>query len=79
MDRCRRWLELLGRLSILNHADDVSCHYTSLLSAGSGGLVRSGVGDVAEGEDIGELLALELQCGLHEDAAVGRVHERYAR
>ena len=79
MDRCRRRLELLGRLSIFNHADNVPCHYTSLLGAGSGGLVRSSVGNVTEGEDIGELLAFELQRGLYEDAAIGGVYERDAR
>ena len=79
MDRRWRRLELFGRLSVLNHADDVPCHYSSLLGAGSGGLVRSGVGDVTERVNVGELLALELQCGLYEDAAVGRVYERYAR
>ena len=75
MDRGWSRLELLGSLSVLNHADDVPRHYASLLSAWPGGLVRSGVGDVTEGEDIGELLAFELQCGLYEDTAVGRINE----
>ena len=79
MDRRRRWLELFGRLSILNHANDVPRHHAGLLGARSSSLVRSSVGDVTEGENIGELLALELQCGLYKNAAVRRIYERHAR
>jgi hypothetical protein len=26
MNRCRGWLELFSRMSLLNHTDDVPCH-----------------------------------------------------
>ena len=79
MNRRRRGLELLGSSSVFNHADNVLCHHTSLLCTGSGGLVRSSIGDVTERENIGEFLALELQSRFHEDATVGRVHKRCTR
>jgi hypothetical protein len=79
MNRRRRWLELLRRLSILDHANNVPCYHASLLGAGSCCLVRSSVGNITEGEDIGEFLALELERRLYEDAAIGRIYERSAR
>lgn len=75
MNRRRARCELLLCFPTLNHADNISRHYTCLLRAGSSSFVRSCVGDVAQGEDVWEFGALELEGRFNEDAAVGRVNE----